>query len=221
MKTDSQIQQDVMDELRWEPSVDATHIGVTVGDGVVTLMGDVPSFAEKMAAERAAMRVQNVRAVVEKIEVKLPGSSKRSDVDIARAAADALRWDAWLPDDSVHVKVEDGIIKLTGETPREYQRRHASDAVRHLKGVRGVINLIVVRPRATAAGIREKIEAAFERTAERDAARVTVIVEGGTVTVKGVVHSYAEKHEAERVAWSAPGVTSVKNEIEVRPYAYA
>jgi osmotically-inducible protein OsmY len=221
MKTDKQIQQDVMAELNWEPSVDATHIGVAVEGGIVTLSGHVPNYAEKWAAEKAALRVQGVRAVAEEIDVKLPGSSKRTDVDIARAAANALTWNAWLPASAIHVKVEDGTVTLSGEVPWEYQRRRAYDAVRYLTGVKSVVNLMTVKPQLSAAGIKDKIEAAFERTAEQDAEKVNVVVEGGKVMLKGDVRSYAEKRAAERAAWSAPGVTSVKNNIDVRPYAYA
>jgi osmotically-inducible protein OsmY len=221
MKTDMMLQQDVIAELEWEPSVDATHIGVAVEDGVVTLSGYVPTYAEKWAAEEAAFRVSGVRAVAEEIDVKLPGTLKRTDADIARAAANALEWNAWVPKEALDVKVEDGVVTLTGEVPWDYQRKQAYDAVSRLTGVKRVVNLVRVRPRVTPIGIKEKIERAFERTAHEDAEKITVAVDGGTVTLKGMVRSYAERRAAENAAWSAPGVLSVKDNLTVQPYTYA
>jgi osmotically-inducible protein OsmY len=221
MKTDHMLQQDVIDELLWEPSVDATHIGVAVEDGVVTLTGTVPSYAEKRAAEEAALRVHGVRAVAEEIEVKLPGSMKRTDADLARAAADAIEWNVWLPEDALDVKVEAGVVTLSGTVPWAYQRKHAYDAVSRLVGVKRVVNLVVVKPRVTATGIKDKIEAAFERTAHEDAEKITVTVDGGEVMLSGSVRSAAERAEAVRSAWAASGVTRVKDHLVVQPYAYA
>ncbi len=215
MKTDKELQMDVMTELDWEPRVDPAEIGVAVKDGIVTLSGHVDTYPEKWAAEQAAGRVSGVKAVVEEIDVKLPGIYERSDQDIARAAANVLDWNSYVPRDRVKVQVQGGWVTLSGEVDWRYQRDAAGDAVRNLMGVRGLANDISVKPAVSTVEVKSKIEAALERSAMIDASGIKVTAKGSKVTLKGTVRSWAERDEAGRVAWSAPGVADVVNEILV------
>jgi osmotically-inducible protein OsmY len=210
MKTDAQIQKDIMQELTWDASVTHEHIGVAVQDGVATLSGTVPSYIEKSAAEKAAQRIAGVKAVVEKIEVKLPGSLQRDDQDIARAILDQFRWHSQVPQELVKVSVENGWVDLSGEVEWDFQRSAAEAAVRGLLGVKGIVNKIAIKTRAIQpAVIKANIEEALKRAAEREANRIGIEILGTRVILSGKVRSFAELRDVKGAAWSAPGVTSV------------
>lgn len=217
MKTDSLIQDDVINELKWEPSIDATKIGVTVKDGIVTLTGYVDSFAEKLAAERVATRVVGVKAIAQEIQVRVPQLYERNDSDIAQAALNALEWNVMVPHDRIKVKVQDGWIILSGEVDWEYQRDAARDAVCCLVGVKGVTNQITVKPSVQPEDVKSKIERAFQRHSVLDARRLMVETVGSKVILNGTVHSWNEKQEAGSAAWAAPGVSEVENNITISP----
>jgi osmotically-inducible protein OsmY len=215
MGTGTELRQDVLAELDREPSVDERRVGVAVSDGIVTLSGAVGSFAEKWNAERAVERVDGVRGIANQVEVQFAG--ERTDTDVAKAAADALAWNSMVAAEAVTVRVESGWITLRGEVEHDFQRRAAERAVRCLEGVRGVTNLITVLPEAEASGIKREIERTFQRQTTLDAEAISIVVNGAEVELRGQVRSWAERYEAERVAWSAPGVASVRDHITVSP----
>lgn len=211
--TDEEIQENVMAELKWDAKLQPNEIGVTVKDGIVTLTGWVDSFLKKWSAEDVALKVSGVKAVANDLEVKL--ASERTDADVAAAALRALEWDAFVPSDRIQVTVSKGWVTLKGEVEWQYQKQDAERVVRRLLGVKGVSNLITVKPRTNPSELKKKIESALVRNAEVDANRITVEVQGSKAILKGTVRAWAEKEEAERVAWSAPGITSVENRIVV------
>lgn len=215
MKTDSQIQHDVTEELDWEASVNAAQIGVSVIDGIVTLSGEVGSYAEKWDAELAAQRVDGVRGLAIDIKVTLHVSAVRSDADIARAAENVLQWTALLPLDGVKVMVENGWVTLSGEVDWDYQRKSATRAVRYLMGVIGVSNQIALKPAVSLNVVKSDIEAALKRRAKADAQNIVVRLEGSEVTLSGSTHSWAESELARHAAWNAPGVRNVVDNITV------
>lgn len=215
MKSDSQLQRDVTEELHWDPQVGRTEVGIAVRDGVVTLTGTVNTYAQKLAAERAAERVSGVKAIADDLAVKLPGFGKRSDTEIAHAAVNALTWDTEVPEEKITVKVDNGWITLDGLVPYRYQSEAAERAVRYLIGVKGVTNLMKVEPAPSVSEVKTKIEDAFKRSAEIDSGHVTVEASDGKVTLKGTVRSWTERRDAERAAWSAPGVKQVDDRIVV------
>ncbi|MFM1822322.1 MAG: hypothetical protein RI967_588 [Planctomycetota bacterium] len=219
-KSDSQIKQDVLNELKWDTRVDETDIGVQVRDGVVTLVGSVPVYAKKLAARDAAHRVHGVLDVVDEMQVRVPGIGARSDTEISHAVRLALEWDAFVPDERITSTVSMGIVTLEGSVDTWAQRADAERAVRGLSGVRGVINQLSVRAKQIdATRIKNDIEEALERQAEREARRISVTVKEGTVTLTGRIRSWAERNAVDRVAGFAPGVQRVDDRLIVDPYS--
>jgi len=221
LRTDTELHQDIVAELRWEPSLRNDDIAVGVRDGVVTLAGFVDSFIDRWKAERVASKVKGVKAIVNEIEVKLPSGSTRTDPDIARATLDALTWNISVPHDRIKLKVDKGWVTLEGDVDWYYQKEAAERAVRHLTGVKGVSNLIALRSRAVPSDVKQKIKDALQRGAQFDAEHITVEVEGSKAILHGTVRSFAEMRDAERAARNAPGVIEVDNRLTVDPSVYA
>jgi osmotically-inducible protein OsmY len=217
MKSDHEIELDVKDELQWDPNLDATDIAVSVKKGVVTLAGFVKNYADKYEAESATKRVAGVLAVANDIEVRMPSIDERPDPEIARDAVAAIKSLLPISSENIKIVVRDGWVTLEGPVEWQYQRNTAETAVRRIKGVRGVSNLIQLKPRAQPSEIKRKIQNAFKRNAEIDANRIAVEANGGEVVLKGTVRSWIGREEAERAAWAAPGVTKVEDRIVVSP----
>jgi osmotically-inducible protein OsmY len=216
MDNDRRIQRDVEDELAWDPSIDQAGVGVAVDNGIVSLSGKVATYGERYRAERAALRVRGVRAVANDLEVAIAPRAGRTDAQIAAAALTALGLSISIPKDAVKVVVRDGTLTLDGTLDWEYQRLAANRLVRDLEGVKQVINMITLRPKTTAKDLQRQITAAFHRSAQLDAESIRTEVEGTRVTLRGKVSSWEEKRQAEKTAWSAPGITDVRNQLEVQ-----
>ena len=215
VKSDSRLQHDVMDELEWDPSVDHADIGVVVIDGVVTLNGNVKSYAEKLAAERASRRVAGVSAIAEELQVRYAADARPNDHEVAKRILDIFAWNVNVPEKSIHVKVESGWVTLTGNVEWKYQSQEASKTAAKVAGVVGVSNAIGITSQASVSDVRKRIEDAFRRQADLDAASVTVQAHGSTVTLGGKVRAWHERQVAERAAWAAPGVTEVIDRIAI------
>jgi osmotically-inducible protein OsmY len=215
-KQDIELRKDVLDELDWDPSIDARTIGVAVEDGVIELTGHVDNYIDKTNAERIVKRVHGVHGVANDVEVKLPSSAERDDVDIARSAVQALEWNVLIPKNRITVTAANGWLTLEGKVDWFYQKRAAEDSVVVLAGVRGVTNrLSVTNKGARAEDVKEKIEAALKRSADIDSKKITVTSEEGKVTLSGTVRSWMEREDAVRAAWSAPGVMNVVDRIQI------
>jgi len=218
MKTDAEIQKDVIDELKWEPFLNASEIGVAVKNGVVTLSGMLDSYSKKISAEKAVKRVAGVKAIAEDIQIGISPTYSKTDTEIAEAVLNALKWHTPVKEEKIKIKVEDGIVRLDGEVDWEYQKVNAKLAIEHLAGVRGINNFITVTPRAAVADINKKIMSAFHRNATIDANRITAEVQGSKVILRGKVRSLAEKEDAEFAAWNAPGVSVLENKLVVEEH---
>ncbi|WP_026898264.1 BON domain-containing protein [Daejeonella oryzae] len=221
MKSDNEIQKNVMEQLKWEPFLNASEIGVAVKNGIVTLSGQVDTYSKKLAAENAAKKIAGVKAIAEDIQIGISPAYHKSDTEIAEAVLNALKWHTAVQDEKIKIKVENGIVKLEGEVEWEFQRNKAKTAIENLNGVRSVINLISIKPKVSPKDIEQKISAAFHRSATIDSSKITAEVLGNKVILRGKVRSFTEKEDAEDAAWAAPGVLSVDSHLEIEMPEYA
>ncbi len=220
MKSDSQIQKDVMEQLKWEPFLNASEIGVAVKNGIVTLTGQVDSYSKKLTAEKAIKKIAGVKAIAEEIQIGVSPDFKKTDTEIAEAIMNALRWHTAVKEEKIKVRVENGNVRLEGEVEWEYQRNNAKNAIENLTGVRSVTNAITVKSKISTSDIQIKINSAFHRSATIDSAKIKAEVIDGKVTLRGKIRSIAEKEDAEKAVWNAPGITSVDNKLEIEVPAY-
>lgn len=210
----------VLDELDWEPSLDSADIGVAVKEGIVTLTGHLPSYAQKRTAERTVLRLAGVKGVANDLDVRLPSEHRRSDAELARAVVEVLDHNVQVPADTVKVKVDDGWVTLEGVVNWDYQRRRAERATRFLRGVKGITNLLRVKERPTPGDLRQRIKRALERRIDEEAERVSVSVEGDRVVLTGTVASWTDRDDIEDAVWAAPGISEVENNLTVSRSAY-
>lgn len=215
MLNNMELQKKVLEALDWEPSLDASRIGVAASGGVVTLTGQVQSYADRFTAERVVKQMTGVKGLANDLEVRLPGDARRTDTDLASAAVKALEWDVQVPQQKIKLRVADSWVTLEGQVEWQFQREASERAVRHLLGVRGVSNQITLMVRVTPTDLKNRIEAAFKRNAELDARKIRVETRGSTVVLDGTVHSWAERDQAERAVWAAPGVAAVEDHLAV------
>lgn len=215
MKSDIELQRDVMDEILWDPILHAAEIGVIVKQGVVTLVGSVKNYAEKIAAENAAKRVKEVNAVVMDVNIRMANESRRTDKDLTKAALNALKWSSFVPEDRIKLKIENGWITISGEVEWQFQKESATSAVEHLVGVRGVSNFIKVRPVLNTILVKDVIKKALERSADIDADKIDIKLSGGKILLTGKVRSWGERKEVERAVWATPGVIDVNDQLTI------
>lgn len=214
--SDITVRQDIIDELEFEPSIDAADIGVAMENGIATLTGHVPTYAQKVTVENVVRRVKGVKGIAQEIEVRPFGTNRMADDEIAKRAVNSISWNTSIPDNAVQVKVQDGWLTLTGTVDWQYQKTAVADAVRDLAGVIGVINQIGIKQRASAFDVKKRIEDALKRNAETEAHAIRVdVLDGGKVRLEGRVHAWSERSAAERAAWSAPGVSTVEDRITI------
>ncbi len=216
MKNDMQIQQDVIEQLKWEPILNAAEIGVSVKNGIVTLSGIVDTYSKKYFAEDAAKKVAGVKAVAENIQVGISPAFRKTDTEIAEAVVSSLKWHTSVPEGKIKVKVEDSVVTLDGDVEWEYQRNSARKAIENIAGIRRINNFITIKPLSNPANVKQRILDAFQRSASIDAGVITVDTIGGRVILKGYVRSFAEREDAENAAWAAPGVTAVENKLVLK-----
>jgi len=221
MKTDEEIQKHVMDELKWQPSIRSTEIGVAVKNGIVTLSGMVDTYLEKKNAEKAAFKVEGVKGVAEEIEINIGFNHKKTDSELAQAAVNALKWNVLVPEDKIKVRVENSWVTAEGMVEWAYEQHAVRDALAAITGVKGISNLVKITPKVNPDEVKKKISAAFERSAIIDSNSIHIEHLGGKVTLSGIVRSYAERRDAESAAWNAPGVTMVENNLNVELPSYS
>jgi osmotically-inducible protein OsmY len=221
MRTDAQIQKDILDQLKWEPFLNAANIGVAVKDGVVSLSGEVDSYSKKTGVEMAVRKIAGVRAVAEDIHVGISSAYLRTDAEIAAAVANALKWHSAVTEDKIRIMVENGVVTLSGELDWNYQRQAAVDAVHNLAGITRINNFITIKPGMTSRDVQSRISAALLRNARLDAEKITVELAGNKVILRGEVRSLAEKDDAETAAWSAPGIIAVDNKLSIASAEFA